>query len=104
MRRETNLENAVLDGVLTATIQPEGLQVGDVVDYAMSISHSDPALGSHAETTLGGWNGIPLLHGHLRAQWPSTTQMRFRTTAGLPDPVPIKHGALTSVELNLDNV
>ena len=54
VRRETNLENAVLDGVLTATIQPEGLQVGDVVDYAISVSHSDPAIGSHAETFLGG--------------------------------------------------
>lgn len=29
IRREQNLENAILDGVLTAIMQPEGLQVGD---------------------------------------------------------------------------
>jgi hypothetical protein len=38
VRRETNLENAVLDGVLTATIQPEGLQVGDIRDFAASMA------------------------------------------------------------------
>jgi tetratricopeptide (TPR) repeat protein len=104
VRRESNLEKAVLDGVLTATVQPEGLQVGDVVDYSMSISHSDPALGAHAEMTMGGWNGLPVLHGHLRAQWPSATPMHLRTTPGLPAPVPVKHGATTSVELSLDDV
>ncbi len=31
VRRENNLEYAMLDGVLTAVIQPEGLQVGDIL-------------------------------------------------------------------------
>ena len=31
LRRETGLEEAMLDGRLTATLQPEGLQVGDNV-------------------------------------------------------------------------
>jgi hypothetical protein len=33
VRREPNLESAMLDGMLTANIQPEGLQVGDVLEY-----------------------------------------------------------------------
>ena len=36
VRREANLENATLDGVLTASIQPEGLQVGDTLRFAGS--------------------------------------------------------------------
>ena len=34
LRRENNLEMAMLDGALTAAIQPEGLQVGDILDLA----------------------------------------------------------------------
>ena len=34
LRRESNLELATLDGVLTANIQPEGLQEGDVIVLA----------------------------------------------------------------------
>ena len=44
MRRESNLELAMLDGVLTANIQPEGLQEGDIVVLAYTDEHSDPVL------------------------------------------------------------
>jgi tetratricopeptide (TPR) repeat protein len=104
VRRESNLENAALDGVLTATIQPEGLQVGDIVDFAMSVTRSDPAVGKHAEAVLGGWNGVPISHGHLRVQWPSVMPMRLRTTPGLAMPTPVRQGAMTSIELSLDDV
>ena len=42
LRRETNLDAAMLDGTLTANIQPEGLQQGDIIDVATTIEHSDP--------------------------------------------------------------
>ena len=42
LRRETNLDAATLDGTLTATLQPEGLQVGDIIDLATTTEHSDP--------------------------------------------------------------
>ena len=43
VRREPNLESAMLDGVLTANIQPEGLEVGDLVELATSVSVRDRA-------------------------------------------------------------
>jgi len=104
MRRETNLENAMLDGVLTATIQPEGLQVGDIVDFSASISRSDPALKDHVEEIGGGWNGAPIARAHMRAQWPASIHMRLRSAAGLPELKPVREGNLASVELSLDDL
>ena len=44
LRREKNLELAVLDGVLTAAVQPTGLQVGDAIELSFTLRHKDPAL------------------------------------------------------------
>ena len=37
LRRENNLERAALDGILTATIQPHGMEVGDVLNVAFTV-------------------------------------------------------------------
>jgi len=104
VRRESNLESAMLDGVLTANIQPEGLQVGDVIDFAASVSSADPVLKQHVEHIGGAWNGLPVARTHLRVQWPSSLKVRLRQTASLPQLKPVEHGGTTSVELSLDNV
>src|SRR5579862_1517897 len=49
LRRETNLEAATLDGVLTAALQPEGLQVGDTLDLAFTVRRHDPALQGRSQ-------------------------------------------------------
>lgn len=55
VRREANLESAMLDGVLTANIQPEGLQVGDRLEIATSLSSADPDI----DRTFADY-GLPL--------------------------------------------
>lgn len=104
MRRETNLDMATLDGVLTANIQPEGLQVGDIVDMAFSISSRDPVLRGHVEAIAGGWGPVPIGRVHLRAQWPSDLAIRLRTTTAFPAIKPIRAGAITSFEYSADDV
>ena len=52
VRREPNMEAAMLDGVLTGNIQPEGLQVGDILDFAISMTSRDPTLKGHAQQVL----------------------------------------------------
>lgn len=104
VRRESNLENAMLDGVLTATIQPEGLQVGDIVDFSATITNSDPAARGHVEQVAAGWNAMPIGHAHIRVQWPAALPLRFRETGGLAAPKPVRKDGLASVELSLDNV
>lgn len=104
LRRESNLENAMLDGVLTATIQPEGLQVGDIIDFAASITTSDPALKDHIETIGGGWNGIPVGRAHLRAQWPSAFDLSIRQDPALPPVKTVRKDGLSSIDLSIENL
>jgi tetratricopeptide (TPR) repeat protein len=44
IRREQGLEKLEINGILTATLQVEGLRVGDVLDVAYSVSTKDAAL------------------------------------------------------------
>ncbi len=86
LRRETNLEAAMLDGTLTANIQPEGLQEGDIVDLATTTEHSDPALKGHVEAIFAGWNGAPINLAHASANWPKSMNLTVRRSDGLPQP------------------
>lgn len=83
-RRETNLDAATLDGTLTAALQPEGLQVGDIVDIAMTNEHSDPTLKTHVEGDFAAWNALPVELGHVRISWPATMKPVVRESENLP--------------------
>ena len=85
-RREQNMESATLDGVLTANIQPEGLQVGDVIEMAATVTTIDPVMKGHVEQAGGAWN-VPVLRAHMRVEWPATVPLRIRATGALPGPV-----------------
>jgi tetratricopeptide (TPR) repeat protein len=104
LRREQNLESATLDGVLTANIQPEGLQVGDTLELAASIVSSDPTLKGHVEQIAAAWNGFPIGRAHLRMQWPTSLPARLRQTAALPALKSRISGDTATVELSLDNL
>ena len=102
VRRETNLENAVLDGQLTATMQPEGLQIGDIIDFAVTVERRDPALRQHVEIAASAINAIPVGRLHLRAEWPQALPVRFRGAGDLALK-PLRHGDVTSIEVMRDN-
>lgn len=104
-RREANLESAMLDGVLTASLQPEGLQVGDIVELATTVTSSDPTLQGHVEHIGGGmWNVLPVHRARFRMQWPSALPVRLRPIGTLPPLKPVKAGGTTSIELSFDNI
>ena len=104
IRRESNLEAATFDGQLTATLQIEGVEVGDVIDLAMTIVSRDPTLGNHVEQLLANWNGVAIDRAHLRLQWDRDVPLRLRQTGGLPVLKPVAAGAGRAIELTLDNV
>lgn len=81
LRREQNLEAAVLDGVLTATLQPADLRVGDALEIAFTLTNHDPVVGRHGEFLLGGQFGAPVERYHLRASWPVDRGIRARAMA-----------------------
>lgn len=98
LRRESNLEAAVLDGTLTATIQPEGLQEGDIINLATTIERSDPVMKGHVEALFAPWNGLPVESARARVTWPSSLKVSSRQSAGLPAPQRHRSGGSTTLE------
>ena len=86
LRRENKLELAMLDGRLTATFEPEGLQVGDVVDFSYTLTHHDPALKGHSEDYEGLQYAGVAKQVYWREFWPASKTMRWRATTGVAQP------------------
>ncbi len=103
LRRETNLEMAMLDGKLTATLQPEGLQVGDILDVAITVKHHDPVMLGHSEEFLTELPGPPVDRLVLRETWPSAKTMRWRVTDGLATPVVNRESGQTELTIDMAN-
>jgi hypothetical protein len=87
LRRETNLEQASLDGRITASRQIDGLQTGDLLDFAYTRTHSDPVLKGHSFD--GARLSFPGVVGRYRAtiSWPKSEDVTWKATAGFGDPV-----------------
>jgi hypothetical protein len=104
LRREPGLEQAMLTGELTALLQPDGMQVGDVLDIAVSIRHADPILKGAAGASFSNWDAGPVARVRLLAHWPSSLPVRWRETAGLPPLRRTDAGGMTTVALDMDDV
>ena len=104
LRRENNVEYAALDGVLTATIQPAGLQVGDVLDLAYTRKRSELSVGGTVEDVVGGWQELPVAHVRVRAQWPTSLAIRWKATEALGTVNETHAGPTTELSLALDNI
>jgi len=104
LRRETNLDAATLDGTLTATIQPEGLQVGDIIDFATTSERKDPVLKGHVESLFGAWDGLPIEAAHATVRWPSAMRLQVRATPNLPAAKKSSANGSNLFELSAQNV
>ena len=79
LRREANLEKLSLDGVLTATMQLEGIKVGDTIVFESSTSYRDPSLEgqvNNIEALLD--DKLDVKSAGLRFLWPSGLDIRWR--------------------------
>ena len=104
IRRESNLEQAMLDGVLTGNIQPEGLQVGDIVFLAFTQEHLDPVMKGHVEATFGAWNGVPLRFARATIDWPENVDLKVKASGGLPQAKPVARGGRKLLDLTARDV
>lgn len=102
LRREANLESATLDGRLTATIQPEDLQVGDVITLATTVISSDPTYRGHVEQMANAIYSTPIGRHHVSAEWPASLAVRLRQTEGLPTLRPRQDGGMSRIDLTTD--
>ena len=102
LRREENLGLAMLDGRLTAVLQPAGLRVGDILDVAYTVVSRDPVTRGHAEQALD--LNLPLVVDRVRyrASWPSDRPVRLHAA---DDWTPLRvqrRNGQSSVEVALD--
>lgn len=86
IQRESGMESLMLDGRLTATIQPEDLRVGDVVELAYTIDRHDPALAGHSEDLIGPSDGSAFGRYRLRVMWGKDKTMQWRVYPGIIKP------------------
>ncbi|WP_304272749.1 DUF3857 domain-containing protein [Caulobacter segnis] len=84
LRRETNLESAMLNGQLTATLQLKDLRVGDIVDVQVSRRYRDPLGSGRFDSTTALQASGTVGRMRIRLLWPKGAPLRWRTTEGFP--------------------
>ena len=80
IQREQQLEQAALNGMLTATLALEGLRVGDVLHVSFSITRKDPALNGNVQTIAPILSEpMRLQFGRVRILWPKRLDLKLRS-------------------------
>lgn len=101
IQRESNLEASMLDGRLTAVYQVPGLQVGDEIEIAQTVTIKDPTLPEHRSgLAILPQGGVPGAF-RTRIAWPEGAAIRWQATKDVEVAEPSLVGAnrVLSVEL-----
>ena len=104
LRREPNLEYAVIDGTLTASIQLVGVQVGDLVELAYTIRYVDPVFPGSAQSMLSNWPTVPIAHLHARAVWDPSMQIHWKVSDPFGDVKEERLGSNMEATIDLHDV
>jgi tetratricopeptide (TPR) repeat protein len=102
LRRENKLEQATLDGTLTAVMQLEGLEVGDILDVAFTLEHDDPVLKGWIQQDIF-MNGPPVSHLRTRVIWPTAVKLRLLGSDWAPPMRMTAGGGLSEASLVMDD-
>lgn len=80
LRRERRLEDAVVDGSLTATLFVPGLQIGDELRVSYSVTLSDQALGDEVQSQTYLWRKPDRTADFARVlvSWPKQLDVSYR--------------------------
>jgi tetratricopeptide (TPR) repeat protein len=103
LRRENSLEYAALNGVLTAVIQPAGLQVGDQVDLAFTLRRTNPLQAGDTELVVSAWPTMPIGLMSFRGRWTAPTAMQWWASDVMPKLHEVRRGETTEVSFELKN-
>jgi len=102
LRRETKLEQATLDGTLTAALQIEDLRVGDILDIAWTLERADPVLKGRIQEDVRP-NAPPGSRIRLRLTWPTDAGVRTLASAWMPPLKTSAAGGFTTQSAALDD-
>lgn len=99
IRRENNLEDAMLDGRLTATLQPRDLRVGDVLELSYTVHDTHGVLAPHVESfDSPGYSQLDRFR--LRATWSPDHPVRVAASSPWAEVQPRREGDLWVYEIN----
>lgn len=101
LRREENLDSSMLDGQLTAVLQPEGVQVGDILDYSMTLHRADPVMRGNSESLLFSRPQVAIGRISYRVLWPKSKVVRWRASDDIKDARLAKTPEGSELTLNL---
>ncbi len=102
IRRETDLDHAMINGELTAVLQPDGVQVGDLIDFAYTTTRHTDVLGSLSEDLWSGMGGGQVGTRDYRFLWPAGKPLHWRLSADLPVPNIVTANGETELNLNME--
>lgn len=101
LQRESQLEQSVLTGVRTATLQVPGLQVGDEVALAATVTKRDVGFDGR----VAGYIQLPVAGTpgafRFRLTWPADHRLAWQASKDMPPIAPHTAGGQTSLELTL---
>jgi hypothetical protein len=101
IERETGLEQSMLDGNLTATLQVPDLRVGDEIEFAATVVSREIAFGTHNSGIVSmPAGGVPGTYRY-RLQWPAAAKMTTRLTKDLPPAAPKAEGAVKTLDVEM---
>jgi transglutaminase-like putative cysteine protease len=103
MRRETSLSEQMIDGELTALMQTEGLEVGDVIDFAYSKTDRSTVSQGRSYALWSAMNTRSSAASDLRVRWPNTKPIRWKIGVELPFPNIVNTGTHTEFSLGFQN-
>ena len=104
LRRESSLESAMLDGRLTATLQPRDLRVGDILELAFTHHNTGGVLAPHLEAFDGLGSGQIMDHYRLRANWADDHPMQVMASQPWADVRPRRSGDGWVYEIDARNL
>jgi tetratricopeptide (TPR) repeat protein/transglutaminase-like putative cysteine protease len=103
LRRESELESAMINGMLTAVLQVPDLRVGDEIELAYTTDMSNPVLAGHAETAIP----LDVLPSSdrltVKVSWPIGRAVRWMAGPLAPAPVLTKAGGFQTATLTRDD-
>lgn len=104
LQRESGAERQIYDGRLTAMIVLEDVRVGDVVEYAYSVTGANPVFEGrffHFESTR--W-AAPVHQLRVRVLWATDRPIQYRNHGSPVDPRHLRQGNIDIAELEEDDL
>jgi Domain of Unknown Function with PDB structure (DUF3857)/Transglutaminase-like superfamily len=93
IEKESEADDRIYDGQLTALIFLKDVRPGDLIDYSYSLDGANPLLGGKYADEFELSASRPTKHLRHRLVWPAARPLQFRTTVPGVKPLVEHHGS-----------